>query len=133
AVAALYPSSRVLVSEAASPGRVLEREHAVVHFAGHAVANRRMPVLSRLLLAPDATPPGSAGGLSGADILARRFTRTRLVVLGTCEGAAGRIVDGDGVLSLATLFLGAGAGAVVGSYWPVEDRVQPVLVALHRE
>ncbi|HEX7086922.1 MAG TPA: CHAT domain-containing protein [Vicinamibacterales bacterium] len=135
-VARIYPAGRLLVGGDASPARLLEREEPVLHFAGHAVANQRLPVLSRLLLAPD--PPtaravGITGELSGAEILARRFTRTRVVVLGACEGAAGRMVDGDGVLSLATLFLHAGAGSVIASYWPVEDQVHPVLIALHRE
>ncbi len=135
-VAEIYRAGRLLVGTDASPARVLEREEAVLHFAGHAVANRRLPLLSRLLLAPDrskAPAAGPTGELSGADILARRFTRTRVVVLGTCEGAAGRMVDGDGALSLATLFLRAGAGAVIASYWPVEDQVHPVLIGLHRE
>jgi hypothetical protein len=45
-----------------------------------------------------------------------------VVVLSTCESARGKILRGEGVMSLARAFFQAGAHTVVGSLWPVADR-----------
>src|SRR6202008_3455580 len=44
-----------------------------------------------------------------------------LVVLSACETSRGRLLPGEGVLGPAQAFLQAGAGAVVASYWKVDD------------
>ena len=46
-----------------------------------------------------------------------------LVVLSGCESARGRVLVGEGVLGLTAAFIGAGAGAVVATLWPVDDAV----------
>jgi CHAT domain-containing protein len=69
-----------------------------------------------------------------ADEIARaHFDRTRVVVLASCEGAAGRAVDGEGVLSIARAFFAAGVPAVIASLWPVRDDTEPFLATFHRE
>ena len=45
----------------------------------------------------------------------------RIVVLSACQTAAGVVLSGEGVLSLARAFFEAGAHAVVGSRWPLRD------------
>ncbi len=45
----------------------------------------------------------------------------RIVVLSACHTAAGVVLSGEGVLSLARAFFEAGAHAVVGSRWPLRD------------
>jgi CHAT domain-containing protein len=119
-VAALYRRSTVLSGREATPRRFLASvsEHAVVHFAGHGVANEEQPAFSRLLLHSSADEPG---GLLASDVARERFPRTRLVVLGACESASGTIRSGEGALSVARGFLAAGVPTVVGSLWDVED------------
>ncbi|MCA1732557.1 MAG: CHAT domain-containing protein, partial [Acidobacteria bacterium] len=46
-----------------------------------------------------------------------------LVVLNSCETAVGRASAAEGMQSLARAFQLAGARTVVGTIWPVEDRV----------
>jgi CHAT domain-containing protein len=44
-----------------------------------------------------------------------------LVVLSSCDSSVGNSIGGVGVRGLTSAFLIAGAGAVVGSLWPVES------------
>ncbi len=51
----------------------------------------------------------------------RSISTGRIVVLSACQTAAGAILSGEGVLSLARAFFEAGAHAVIGSRWPLRD------------
>jgi len=121
-VASSYPRVTSLAGADATPERFLAgvAEHAIVHFAGHGVANEDQPAFSRLLLA---AAPRAAGGLLASDIARQRFPNTRLVVLGACESARGAIRSGEGVLSIARAFLVAGVPTVVGALWEVDDEM----------
>jgi CHAT domain-containing protein len=91
----------------------------VIHIAGHAIANREFPSLSRLLMAPENA--GTSGDLYGEQIAQLRLPATRLVVLAACDSAVGPVLHGEGALSLARPFLMAGTAAVVATNWAVDD------------
>jgi CHAT domain-containing protein len=129
-VGALYPSSDVLLGGEATRKRLLETHHAVVHFAGHTVVNHQYAMFSHLLLAPDADGNGM---LTADDLVAHQMRGTGVVVLGTCEGALGRAIEGEGTVSMADMFLNAGVPSVVANVWPVDARSTPLLMAFHRE
>ena len=94
--------------------------HDIVHFAGHATANLADPAFSRLQFpTADGLPTGDV--LAG-EIAALRLHRVRVVVLAACRTGWGPNAAGEGILSLAHAFLGAGAAAVLGSLWDVDDR-----------
>ena len=130
-VARLYPKSILLAGADATKRRFLAARAHVIHFGGHTVLNERYPTLSRMLLAPEPRS-GDSGWLLGADITAERFRDTDVVVLATCEGAAGKAVEGEGAISVARAFFGAGVPAVIGSLWPVGDDLQTLVQTLHR-
>ncbi|HVT60985.1 MAG TPA: CHAT domain-containing protein [Thermoanaerobaculia bacterium] len=115
----------VLRGTAATKNRFLSvaRESTVVHFAGHALVNQRNPQLSELVLAPDAGVPEDRGVLYAHELSARRFERTRLVVLAACHSTRGRNLRSEGVVSLARSFLATGVPAVVASPIAVEDQI----------
>jgi CHAT domain-containing protein/tetratricopeptide (TPR) repeat protein len=130
-VGKLYSKSTVLTGADATKQRFLAAPAHVIHFAGHAVLNERYPMLSRMLLGPDRAARDS-GWLFANEIVASRFDRTDVVVLATCQGAAGRPVAGEGPMSLARAFFAAGVPAVVASLWPVDDDVQTLVHTFHR-
>jgi CHAT domain-containing protein len=130
AVGALYPRHTVLSGAAATVTRVLGADHTVMHFAGHTVVNREFPLFSRLFLAPESGDPGV---LLASQVLDHQFRSTRVVVLATCEAAAGTVIDGEGIVSVARAFLAAGVPAVVASLWPVEDDNHDLFTTFHRE
>jgi CHAT domain-containing protein len=133
-VAALYPEPLLLTGAAATRDRFLAEAggHEVVHFAGHALSNEEIPLLSMLLLAPDAAS-GSSGELTAQEIYKQKFASTRLVVLGACSTTSARISPSEGVLGLARPFLAAEVPDVVSTLWEVEDATTPALFqAFHR-
>jgi hypothetical protein len=136
-----YPHATVLglaagpASAAATPGEVLARlpggagaPASLVHFSCHADVGASL-ALSRLLL---------AGGqpLSVADILAQAQRHDPaapgyLAVLSACMTDLAH-VDHDEALTLASALLAAGAQAVIGARWPVQDLfTAPMMVMLH--
>jgi CHAT domain-containing protein len=131
-VGELYPRRTVLAGRSATRGAFLESHERVVHFAGHAIVNRRFPLFSRLLLAPVGSDDDTAA-LLGVDLVGHRFETTDVLVLASCDTAAGPFVPGEGVLSLARLFVDAGIPSVIASLWPVDERAHPLLVQFHRE
>ena len=132
AVADAYPQGRVLNAAEATPARFVAEagDFPVVHFTGHAIADRPAPELSRLFLSPSAAEP--TGWLLLRDLQSASFRQTALVVLGACETGAGRVF-GEGVVSLARPFLGKGAAGVVYSLWNVSDAPSArLLTVFHR-
>jgi CHAT domain-containing protein len=110
----------------------LAPQATVIHLAAHARVNTEYPLLSALALAPD---PASAdpGALYAHEIYRLRLEKTRLVVLAACRSAGGRLSQGEGLSSLARPFLAAGAPAVIGSLWKLNDQdAQSFFLDFHR-
>jgi CHAT domain-containing protein len=104
-------------SERALKSRDLGR-YDILHFAAHAVADEAHPERSAVLLAPG---DAKEDGLLRVREIAALDLDGRIVVLSACQTAAGAVLSGEGVLSLARAFFQAGAHAVVGSRWPLRD------------
>ena len=124
---------QTLTRSAATPSRVLGSmgRYDIVHLAVHGQQDRDDPARSHLLLASEGE---QSGVLSAKDLLATRLTRTRLVVLASCETQAGPVSESEGALSLTHAFLAAGAPAVVGSLWRVtDDSTQRLSIRFHQE
>ena len=88
----------------------------LLHLACHGEADPQRPWNSALIFGAADQPVS----LRAADV-ARLELTARLAVLSSCESAAGGILAGEGVLGLASGFLGAGVPAVVATLWPVDD------------
>jgi CHAT domain-containing protein len=88
----------------------------VLHFATHTSVNDQNPWQSAIYL----DSVGDGKGLRAAEIAAMKLP-VSLVVLSSCESAAGRILSGEGVLGLSSAFISAGSPAVVATLWPVDD------------
>jgi CHAT domain-containing protein len=92
----------------------------LLHIATHARVDSQRPRLSALALTPEHRGDGTASAFGLLDILGLKLSSS-LVVLSACETSRGRLLPGEGVLGPAQAFLQAGAGAVVASYWRVDD------------
>jgi len=126
-IAALSPSSEVIGGTGATPEaftRALSH-FPLVHFGGHAIADPRNAVTSRLLL--------SGGEMTAGEIAALRLNNAPGVVLSACRSAAAS-ESRDGAVSLAVAFLIAGAPSVVASTFDVDDRAAAEMsVELYRQ
>jgi len=97
-----------------------------LHFACHALLDRRYPLDSALALAaPQAASrpanPGENGLLQAWEIFERLRLDAELVTLSACETGLGRDAGGEGLIGLTRAFQYAGARSVLSSLWSVSD------------
>jgi len=90
----------------------------ILHFSGHAVSDSLRPWRAHLVLSPDLETPS---GLLNQQAIESLRTRASVVVLAGCSTASSEELQGEGLGSLAGSFVHAGARAVVGTLWDVED------------
>lgn len=121
AVAAAYGGdrSRVMLGDAATEEEVRDagRTADILHIAAHAVPDDGEPDFAYVLLTSTA---GEDGRLHAYEAVDWRLPGS-LVVLSACETGMGRVLAGEGVMSLGRAFLRAGAGGVVATRWPVGE------------
>jgi CHAT domain-containing protein len=103
----------------------------VIHFALHSVLDERFPLRSKLLFTK--TTAGALDSMSANDIYGMKLSRTRLVVLSSCQTGAERYYKGEGMINLARPFIAAHVPLVVASLWPVESESSAeFMISFHR-
>jgi CHAT domain-containing protein len=85
---------------------------SLLHLATHAVVDELDPEHAAVVLAPGSA---SEDGRLEPQEIGRLQLAGRTVVLAGCKTSAGPVFRGEGVMSLARAFFGAGASAVVGT------------------
>lgn len=96
-------------------------DHEVLHFACHAEAAPGRAAEAHLELAH--------GDLSGREVLDRfALDHVALVVLSACRSGQPDLHLPDEALDLGSVFLAAGARAVVSNMWPVDDLAAALFV-----
>jgi CHAT domain-containing protein len=132
-IAALLTRAKILRGDDANETAVREwiGLYGLVHFGTHGWIVTDQPLSSSLLLAGGAAsvegarldPVSPADGvLTGYEVLGIKLKPGAMVTLAACESIGRGARRGEGVVGLARGFFEAGAGTVVGSLWPVEDR-----------
>ncbi|MGM1064544.1 CHAT domain-containing protein [Saccharothrix sp. Mg75] len=118
-IAAKVPGATVLDSDA-TRDQVLAQlsHHRFAHFACHGVADAARPEESRLLLADHRTHP-----LTVEAIARLRLTGAEIAYLSSCSTAETSARHRDEFTHLAGALQLAGFREVVGTLWPVGDRV----------
>jgi CHAT domain-containing protein len=116
-IAAMHGAT-ILEGKAATRAQVIDAiaGSTLVHYAGHADSNAES--YGALLLASEGSDPGL---LSARDIARLELRARPLVVLSACGTLRGETTHVAGMPSLARAFLTAGAGAVVGTLWEIDD------------
>jgi CHAT domain/Putative zinc-finger len=129
-VNAMYRQTMLLDGKSATKVRFLAAASTatIIHFAGHAVPNTKMPALSALVLRES---DGRTAFLYAHEIAAMKLRDAKVVVLSACATAhsARRF---DGFSSLSRAFMAGGAHTVIGSSWPADDvPTEHLAVQLH--
>ncbi len=134
AIAAQYADTALLAGPAATRTAFEAALHqaGIVHYAGHAVFDDERPEQSLLVLAAGSDAAASAR-ITAAELERLDLGSIRLVVLSACETIRSRCGRSGGFAGLASAFLAAGAGGVVGSLWRVDDHLtQELMREFHR-
>ena len=124
-LARLFPDrTRIYVGAEAKEERAKEVAHAsYLHFACHGLYEDHSPLDSALALTiPELFQEGQDNGLLQAwEIFEQMRFDAELVTLSSCDSGAGKLLAGEGLLSLSRAFQHAGARSVLASLWPVSD------------
>ena len=120
--------SRFLKGEAATESNFRsEAEHfSIIHLATHSILDQANPLLSNILFARD-DELASDGVLYAKELFGMKIPAD-MVVLSSCDTGNGKIVKGEGVISLAKGFFYAGSKSVVMSLWKANDRTSSVIM-----
>ncbi|HEX4959692.1 MAG TPA: CHAT domain-containing protein [Thermoanaerobaculia bacterium] len=124
ALAALYGrDARVYTGADATKARLesLPVRARYLHFACHALLDRRFPLDSSLALARSGVN-GDDGMLQAWEIFERLRLDADLVTLSACDSGLGREEGGEGLIGLTRAFQYAGARTVLAALWSVADR-----------
>lgn len=92
----------------------------VLHFAMHAYSDDESPEYSSLIF-PNNDNPSDEKNLHAYEISLMKIP-AEMVVLSACNTGSGKIVNGEGTMSLARSFLEAGTRNVLMSLWQVDDK-----------
>lgn len=133
-LARLYPRHLVLVREDATVDRLLAHAaaHDVVHLGLHGRVNLAAAGQSHLVLAPSVDRP--LGALYAHELYDIGLAGPLVVVLATCDAAAGKIVQGEGPMSLVRPFLAGGVPNVLAPLWEIGDQEgRRLTTVFHRE
>jgi CHAT domain-containing protein len=135
-VSSAFPNCRIMSGNLPTSGRVLDELDRVdtFIFVGHSVTNSNLPSRSCLLVAPSTADRRDTGILAGEEIANHKFAHLNLVVLSGCATVGPTTARSGNLAGVAARFLDAGAHAVVGTLWPLNDsRALPVLSPFYRE
>ncbi len=100
----------------------------IIHLATHAIINDENPMFSKLVLAKDKNSDED-GFLNTFELYNMKLTAD-LVVLSACNTGCGKLIRGEGIMSLARGFMYAGCPSIVMSLWPVDDQSTSLLMKL---
>ena len=91
---------------------------SIVHLATHASVNNIDPARSFIAFYPDS----SDYKLYAREIYNLRLDSTQLIILSACETGTGKLVKGEGLMSLSRAFAAAGCPNIITSLWKAEDK-----------
>jgi len=136
-IAKFYRSSMVLVEQEAREATIrkeLEKTD-IVHFTTYYLADERTPLFSLIPLAKEKSPApkDQDGVLHTYELYGLNLSHLRLAILGGCQTGMEKYYRGEGAISLARAFQGAGIPLVVASLWRVEsDPMMEFMVNFHK-
>lgn len=101
-------------------------EYNILHFAMHTLINNDKPMLSKLVFYQN-NDSVEDGMLNTYELFGMQLN-ARLAVLSACNTGSGKLLKGEGIMSLARGFIYAGVPGIVMTMWSVEDQASAQIV-----
>ncbi len=110
--------------------RALAADYKYIHISTHGLLNESHPELSGLIFSQpqvsgdstETSPGSSQDGILHAFEIFELNLNTDLVVLSACETGVGKLIKGEGLVSMTRGFLYAGVPNIMISLWKVGDK-----------
>lgn len=96
--------------------------YGIIHLATHASVDNEMPLRSYIVFYPVSGSNPDDYKLYAQEIYNLKLDSTQLVILSACETGAGKLVKGEGLMSLSRAFAYAGCPNIITSLWKAEDK-----------
>jgi CHAT domain-containing protein len=96
-------------------------QYPIIHLATHAIVDNTVPLLSFIAFYPLITDSVLKNNLYESEIYNLDLNNNQLVILSACETGNGRMINGEGIMSLSRAFFYAGCKSVVTSLWKADD------------
>ncbi len=114
---------KILTDTAATKSNFMlyARQYGIIHLATHAYANDSNPFTSYIAFYPQKDSTALETRLYEPEIYNLNLSQSSLVILSACETGKGRLISGEGVMSLSRAFSYAGCPSVITSLWKAED------------
>ena len=93
---------------------------SVIHLATHAIVNNEDPSRSFIAFYPDVEEEDNYK-LFAHELYNTSMSQTKLAFLSACETAQGKLISGEGIMSLSRAFAYAGCPNMITSLWKAED------------
>lgn len=112
-------NGRILLDTAATKTSflTLANHFNIVHLATHALADNNDPERSFISFYPG----NPESRLYAREIYDMQLDTTSLIILSACETGTGKLVKGEGLMSLSRAFAYAGCPSIITSLWKAED------------
>lgn len=104
----------------------------VLHLAMHAIVDQQNPLHSKLIFSQTQSSSPDDGYLQAREIYDLNLNAD-LAVLSACNTAYGKLIGGEGIMSLGRAFAYAGCPSIVMSLWPAQDQATARLMSLFYE
>ncbi|MBK8553299.1 MAG: CHAT domain-containing protein [Ignavibacteria bacterium] len=97
-----------------------KKQFSILHFATHSVVDYEDPMYSKIVFSKSGKETDE-GYLHTYEIYALN-SKYDLVVLSACNTGFGRMIRGEGIMSVARAFASSGSKNIVMSLWQVNDK-----------
>ncbi|MEO8211076.1 MAG: CHAT domain-containing protein, partial [bacterium] len=94
-------------------------KYSIIHLATHCIIDEMKPMFSRICFSESDNTPAESY-LHSYELLNLRLN-SRLAVLSACHTGAGKLIKGEGILSVARGFAYSNCSSIVMSLWQVND------------
>lgn len=101
----------------------------ILHLATHASVDDENPLQSFIAFYPQDEESIAGYRLYTHELYNLRLDSVNLVVLSSCDAGNGRLVKGEGIISLARAFAYAGCPNIVTTLWKADDRAAATIAA----
>jgi CHAT domain-containing protein len=101
----------------------------ILHLATHASVDDENPLQSFIAFYPQDDESIAGYRLYTHELYNLRLDSVNLVVLSSCDAGNGRLVKGEGIISLARAFAYAGCSNIVTTLWKADDRAAASIAA----
>lgn len=97
-------------------------QYSIIHLATHASVDNDMPLRSYIALYQLAQNNPDENKIFTQEIYNLKLDSLELVILSACETGTGKLVKGEGLMSLSRAFAYAGCPNIITSLWKAEDK-----------